>query len=239
MRKFLANLIFSFQLWRFTHAHQPRFRRWIEIEELKDGFLRAAEDGSELPQALARLLSAALGVPLAIFPYIDWIRQFTVFNSICLKNLPLLSLPLLTEMEPRKSVRDPWDYPERMWYLYANVIAKAYGWSLRQISQLKVEEAVAIIQEILTDEQLQREFAWGLSERAFSYDPKSKQSEFHALPRPYWMRPKIDMKVKKTKIPKMLMPVGMVNYDAVDEATRPKEIPDSQAPFLGGNVGPL
>lgn len=239
MRRYLANLIFSLQLYRFIRAARPRFRRWIELEELKEHFIRAAEEGTEFPLTLFRLLSAALGISPRHLQLIPWQRLLIAFNQVCLKNLPLIRLPLLTESSPIKAKKDAWDYEGRIWYLYSNMIAQSYGWTLDEISQLKVEDALAIIQEILTDEQLQREFAWGLSERAFSYDPKSKQSEFHALPRPYWMRPKIDMKVKKTKIPKMLMPVGMVNYDAVDEATRPKEIPNSQAPFLGGNVGPL
>lgn len=224
MRRLLANLIFALQLHRFIRAARPRFYRWIELEELKEHFIRAAEEGTEFSQTLYRLLSAALGISPQYLQLIDWPRLFLAFNQVCLKNVPLLSLPLLTEAQSEKEKKEAWDYEGRTWHRYSHLFAKAYGWSLEQISQLKVEDALAIIQEILTDEQLEREFAWGLSERAYSYDPNTKKSSFVALPRPYWMKPKMDMTVKKIQIPKLMMPMGAVNYDAVDEATKPKEI---------------
>lgn len=239
MRRFLANFIFSFQLQRFVWSNRPRFRRWIELEELKDHFIRAAEEGTDLPQALARLLSAALGISPRLLKHIEWWKQFSAFNTVCIKNQPRILLPILTDSSSRKQDRDLWDYPDRMWYLYAHIIAKAFGWTFGEISQLNVEDAIAIIQEILTDEQLQREFDWGLSERAFSYDPKSKVSKYNELPRPYWMKPKVSSVVKKIKILKAMMPVGNVNYDAVDEANRPKEVSQPQASLPRGNVGPL
>lgn len=223
MRKLVANFIFALQLYRFIRSARPKFHRWIELEELKEQFIRAAEDGTEVPAALFRLLSAALGISISRLKLVDWRRLFVAFNQVCLRNIPLIPLPILTEATAIKSKRDAWDYTGRIWYLYSHMIAQAYGWTLGEISQLKVEDALAIIQEILTDEQLDREFAWGLSERAYSYDPTSKQSKFIELPRPYWMKPKIEP-VKKMKMPKMMLPVGNVNMDAVDEATKPKEI---------------
>lgn len=221
MRKLFANWIFALRLRLFIRSHRPRFQRWTELEELKGYFLRAAEEGGEFPQALARLLSAALSISPSHLKWVDWRKQFLAFNYICLKNLPLISLPLLTEAPTIKSKRDAWDYTGRIWYLYAHMVAGAYGWTLEKISQLKVEDALAIIQEILTDEQLQREWEWGMSERAYSYDARSKVSKFNELPRPYWMKPKIGA-IKKTKILKSMLPIGNVNYEAW-EAAKPED----------------
>lgn len=239
MRKFLANLIFSLQLYRFIRSSRPRFKRWTELEELKANFIRAAEEGTEFPLTLLRLLSAALGISPKYLRLIDWPKLLVAFNQVCLQNVPYIILPLLTEASGLKDKRDAWDYEGRVWYMYSHMVAKNYGWTLEQISQLKVEDALAIIQEILTDEQLDREFQWGLSDRAYSYDPKTKVGKFNELARPYWMKPKVESVVKKIRIPKMMLPQGNVDYAAVDEKTRPKEISQPQASLPRGNVGPL
>lgn len=233
MRKLIARWIFALQFLRFRHSARPHFRGWIELEELKERVIRAAEEGRGFAESIYSLLSAALGVSPKLLSQIYWIDLLLAFNAVCLHNLPHLSLPLLNGTgASQKSKRDPWDYDGRMWYLYANLIARAYGWSLEQISQLKVEDALAIIQEILTDEQLDREFRWGMSTVAYSEDKGSKSMKFNELPRPYWMRPPIQP-VKKFKIASRFLPVGEVRYDAVDEATRPKAF------GLGGNVPPV
>lgn len=223
MRKFLANFIFALRLYLFIRSTRPRFRRWIDLEELKEHFIRAAEEGTEFPQTLFSLLSAALKISPERLKLMEWQKLLIAFNQVCLHNFPHVLLPILSEAPAIKARKDAWDYEGRTWFLYSHMVAKAYGWTLEEISQLKVEDALAIIQEILTDEQLDREFAWGMSPNAYSYDDKSKVSKFVELPRPYWMKPKIDI-VKKLRIPKMMLPVGNVNYEAVDEATKPKEI---------------
>lgn len=236
MRRYLAKFIFALQFRRFRHSARPHFRGWIELEELKERVIRAAEEGGGFAESIYALLSAALGVSPKWLQLIDWVDLLLAFNQVCLHNLPGLSLPLLNGSGPQKSKRDPWDYDGRMWYLYTNLIARAYGWSLEQISQLQVEDALAILQEILTDEQLDREFRWGMSTVAYSEDRTSKTMKFNELPRPYWMRPPIQP-VKKFKIAARLLPVGMVDYGAVDEATRPKEIgPEGNVPAVPSGV---
>lgn len=224
MRRLIANFIFALQLYRFIHTERPRFQRWIELEELKEHFIRAAEEGTDFPETLYRLLSAALKISPKHLRYIDWRKLLVVFNQVCLYNLPHLVLPIIAEAPAIKAKRDAWDYEGRTWFLYSHMIAKAYGWTFGEISQLKVEDALAIIQEILTDEQLDREFQWGLSANAYSYDPNTKKNKFVELPRPYWMRPKVESVIKKIRIPSKMMPMGNVDYGAVDEATRPKEV---------------
>ena len=95
---------------------------------------------------------------------------------------------------------------------------------MEYIGDLHVVEAFAKIQEIVVDEQLDREFIYGLSEVAYRYDKASKSSKFVPLPRPVWMRPKIEP-VKKVLIPAAMLPMGVVMTDGVlPPELMPKEI---------------
>ena len=160
-------------------------------------------------------------VPVRYFENAEWTYVVRAFYEILLK-LPIVKLPI-TEPSPDTPVTDDWDYPNRTWYLYSHLIAGAYGWSLEQISVLCVGDALAIIQEIMSEKQLDREFQYSLSEIAYPYDAQTKKSKFTPLPRPHWMRPKIQP-IQKFNIPKMLMPMGSVNYASLPEEFKPKEI---------------
>jgi len=67
---------------------------------------------------------------------------------------------------------------------------------------------LALIQEILTDDQLEKEFAHSLSEVAYEYSSQTKKSHKVPLDRPVWMRPKFIKAEKKIKIPANLIPIG-------------------------------
>ena len=75
------------------------------------------------------------------------------------------------------------------------------------------------------DDQLEREFYYGLSEVAYHYDAATKKSKFVPLPRPNWMRPKVEPeKVVKTPIPASMIPMGVVISDNVlPDELLPKE----------------
>jgi hypothetical protein len=77
------------------------------------------------------------------------------------------------------------------------------------IAELEVEDAFALLQEIETDKQLEREWAWQTNELAYPYNKDTKKSDFHPLPRPAWMRIKAGPP-PKTRIPKKMMPVGNI-----------------------------
>jgi len=103
-----------------------------------------------------------------------------------------------------------WNYAGRAWYLYAHMLSSKYGWSLEYTSNLKLDDALPAIQEILLEEQLEKEFQWTMSERSSYYDDKSKTSKANPLPRPDWMNRHIDPKkeLKVTQIPVDMLPMG-------------------------------
>lgn len=192
-------------------VHRVKFRRWAELEDLREQFVRAAEDGAnDFPKRFIAYLSAALDVEEDELEGLHWTECVELFYAIYFSNLPSPTLPLIA-VKPKniKPVQIEWDYPGRLWYMYAHMLSSWYGWTLEYIAELEIDEAIALVQEILTDEQLDREFEWGLSEVAYSYDKGTKKSKFNPLPRPQWMLAEAKP-IKKIKIRKDLMPQGLV-----------------------------
>jgi hypothetical protein len=187
----------------------PRLRKWIELETYKEKIIEAAEEKQiEFPKYLLSYLSAAFGVPYKWFEYSNWEKIIYAFY-VCVDKCPQIKLPI-TIPTGEKLKEDDWSYDGRTWHLYSHIIAKAYGWDLEYISRLSVEDGLAIIQEIMVDEQLEKEFYYGLSEVAYSYDKNTQTSKFVPLPRPNWMRPKVEPeKIKKFSIPANMLPMGV------------------------------
>ena len=209
-------------LWTRKIRGKYLFKRWIILEGKKEKLLEAVENKQpDFPDLLLSYLSTALGVSSKYYDQADWIQVIKAFY-VCLSLSPNIKLPI-TEPHETKDSQASWDYEGRSWHVYSHMLAKAYGWTLEYISQLHPIEAIAKIQEILTDEQLEREFYYGLSEIAYPYNPQSKKSIFQPLERPHWMRPKLQP-IPRFQIPKAMMPMGTVIMDGVlPEEYLPKE----------------
>lgn len=102
-----------------------------------------------------------------------------------------------------------WEYSGRTWFVWLHLLASAYGWSINYIEYLDIDNAIALLQEILVDSQLKKEWEWSMSEIAYQYNEHTKTSKFVPLDRPEWMQP-ISKPVKKTKIRISDIPVGLV-----------------------------
>lgn len=195
-----------------TKVHRVKFRRWAELEDLREQFSRAAGEGAEdFPKKFFAYLTAALDIKEDELAGLPWTTCVDLFYAIYLANLPSPTLPLITSVpkESKKATKLEWDYPGRLWYFYAHLIAGAYGWTLDYIAELETDEALALVQEILTEEQLEKEFTWGLSEIAYSYNKATKSSSLRPLPRPAWMLPAFK-DIKPMKIARDMLPQGLV-----------------------------
>lgn len=200
---------------------QPRLKKWVLLEQQKEKIVKAIDNGT-FPDEIYAYLSIALGVKYTWYELADWTLLVEAFQQSVLKS-PQISLPIVSPSN-EKSKDESWDYDERTWHLYSHLLAKAYGWTLSEISQLRVEEALAKIQEIMVDEQLEHEFIYSLSEAAYSYDKNTKTSKFVPLPRPHWMRTKVQP-IKKFKIPVSMMPMGnVIMKDVLPPEFLPKEV---------------
>lgn len=208
-------------LWR-EKKREILFKEWVQQEVGKEKLLKAVRDNSDdFPIHLLQFVSTALHISIKRLELLPWEKVMNTFYQILLKH-PTINLPIVNSYVDSVS-KDDWDYEGRTWHLYSHLLAKHYGWTLEYISQLHVVEALAKIQEILTDEQLEKEFAHNHSELAYSYDTSSKKSTLVPLPRPAWMHKPIQP-TKKLIFPKMALPLGNVNNDAVPEEDKPKEL---------------
>lgn len=219
--RILHNLVISISIFVYSRVGQePRLKQWMKLEGIKENIIKSiSENSDDFPVQILNFISCGLHLPIKYFEFSDWEKIIQSFYAIVIK-CPIVKLPI-TEPSNEHSQEDNWDYPERTWNLYSHMLSSEYGWELEYISNLKVFDALALIQEILTQKQLDREFQHGLSEIAYPYNAQTKKSEFKALPRPHWMRARI-MPVMKFKMPTSSLPVGNVDYDALPEELRPQ-----------------
>lgn len=215
----ILTILIKIARWRGKY----KFRKWVILEGWKEKILGAVEHGqAEFPDYLLMYISTAWGIPSKWFEQADWLKVVEAFY-VCLSKSPIVKLPI-TASTSEKIKDDPWTYDGRTWHLYSHLIAKEYGWSMKEISQLPVHDALAIIQEIMVDKQLDREFLYGLSEIAYPYDSGSKKSTFKPMQRPHWMKEQIQP-IPRFKIPASMLPVGVVMMDKVlPDEYLPKEI---------------
>lgn len=192
-------------------VHRVKFRKWTELEDLRDRIIRAADEGAnEFPDKFIAYLSAALDIEKEKAETLSWMDCVLLFYAIFDANLPPSYLPLTdAPISEQKSPKVAWDYPGRIWFLYAHILSKEYGWNLEYIGELEIDTALSLIQEILTQEQLDKEFLWGMSEIAYPYSEATKKNKFQPLTRPYWMLPTAEP-IKKFRIPKSMLPQGIV-----------------------------
>lgn len=199
------------------------FGIWNSLEEIRIRLIKqAVEDNAK---AVAQLTIAYIStafpfLPKWMYSKLYWATVVECFALIVHHFGPTKKIPLLSN--PTDALKDnivSWDYPGRNFYYLTHVLAKTYGWSLEYIYRLNVDDAMALLQEAFTDEHLNKEFIYGLSEVAYSYNASSKSSKLVPLPRPYWMRQKV-APIKIVKIKKDLLPQGISNADQMEELLR-------------------
>lgn len=180
-----------------------QFKKWVLLEDAKKQIGETVE-GVEFPEKVLDYLFTAYGKTKegdwknTVFTLVEAFKEFSIDTS----------LPIL-KPSPKDSKEDNWDYPNRSWNFYSHILARSYGWTLDYIAELDVLEGLGHIQEVLTAEQIDREFIHSLSEIAYPYNKSTKKGEFKPLSRPYWMRP-VSKPVKKVRIRRDMLPVGYI-----------------------------
>ena len=140
---------------------------------------------------------------------LPWSETGEVFLSLLQKNEITIQFPILKSMKGGKDDRGvPWDYPERDWYYWVHLLAYHYGWTLDYIAELDIDDALALLQEIEVESQIEKEWEYQISEIAYPYDPGTKKSVFKPLGRPQWMRR--EAVVQKRRILKAHLPIGVI-----------------------------
>lgn len=205
----MATILLNDNEYSFDHIG---LRKWLELEEIRETFIQAVDgrDIDSMMLSLCSYISTALGIstePIQTLPWYEVANAYILISIECLPRYDFAVLQL-RKNEPEKR-KLSWDYKERTLYLWSHMIASAYGWTFDYISNIYFNDALALLQEIIIEEQLKREWEWSLSEIAYPYNESTKKSEFRPLPRPSWMQ-EILPEPKKVRIPKSMLPVGIV-----------------------------
>lgn len=195
-------------------------KRWLELEEVKPD-VNTGRD--EFVDKIYLYLSIALEIDIETLLQFPWYEIATAYGEIVVANLPKTDFPILRATTKDVTTKSNWEYPGRTWYVWAHLLSKNYGWELEVIEKLDIDDAIALIEEIMVENQLDREWEWALSPTAYQYNEATKKSEFKPLPRPRWMQDEVEPP-KKLKIPKSLIPMGKIVHlntpGGIDESTK-------------------
>ena len=197
---------------RTLTATKAHLKLWIQLSDTYKKFLQASKESNYTMMVvyIYEYLDLALG---GIFDWhaVSWLDTVSVFYKVAELNTTAIFIPFMREKKDKTEKEKeeiPWDYEGRSWYSWAHLFSKEYGWSLEYIAEMVVEDALCMLQELLTTDQLEKEFSWAMSEVAYAYNKNTKKSEYKALPRPNWMLPEVE--IQKIKIPRSMLPMGVV-----------------------------
>ena len=190
-------------------VEQAHLKTWLLSSEIYSRFRKALTDKSFtiVPMLVTEYLTLTTGLDRNFWDKQSWLDTVSALDQIVMLNVPTISASILSSKDEAKE--QPWDYPQRLWYLWANAFAHAYGWELYEIEHLSIDDAIGLFQEIEFDQQMEKEFYYGLSEVAYPYNKSTKKSIFKPMPRPDWMLP-ASKGIPKVMLDKSMLPMGQV-----------------------------
>lgn len=190
-----------------------RLRDWSKLEGVKQE-LDTATSKHDIPsvfQCMVKFVEVAVSPsPSNInWEQVPWYEFLEIYNCAIEVNSPKLEFPILRG-SGADAKKQPWEYTGRSWYFWLNTFAKNYGWPEEAIANLDIDDALGLYQELQLDDQLQKEWEWGLSEIAYPYEEFSKKQVYKPLQRPSWMMPMIPKQLPVVKMLKAHIPMGNV-----------------------------
>lgn len=192
---------------RQLSAERARLGLFLELQHLSTELEKAIEKRDSGASANAMIGYIEKSVKGKLEGHFSWMEIGVAFSLLQELNAIPEKIPML-RLAPSVSKRPvPWDYPGRNMVWWVHLIARAYSWSYSDILQLWPEEAAKFVQEILVDDQLDREFFHSLSEVAYAVN-KGGKARYVPLRRPMWML--TSGTLRKIKIPKEALPKGEV-----------------------------
>jgi hypothetical protein len=195
--------------------NRARLGGFIRLQQAREDLYKGADeaDNGLITNALYDFLRVALpDLKITDFHSAPWFEVFGVYLTIeRINTIPDQVEYAILRFAQASKRGVPWDNPMRSTILWVHIIARAYGWSKEQIENLWPEEAVALVQEIMVDDQYEKEFFHSLSQVSYQYNKATKKSNYVPLKRPLWMtaRRKKDI---ITLMRRDLLPVGKIEY---------------------------
>lgn len=191
---------------------QLKLKAWSKLEEIRQDLDVSASikdyEGCFL-QMVKVIEATILSKDKVDWSTIPWFEFLKLYKEVIIINSPSIDFPILHGKNGDKS-KLPWEYKERSWYFWFNLFANKYGWTEDIISNLDIDSAIGLYQEVEIDGQLHREWEWGLSEIAYPYNKGTKKQEYKPLARPNWMKPLVPKHLPKVRIRKDMLPMGNI-----------------------------
>lgn len=196
-------------------------RGWTSLEGSKLEMDEAIKnkDFDKYYTAIVQFIELASSIPSKIdWNKVPWFEALSVYSQAVVLNSPTIQFPILvsTKADNKKL---PWEYSGRAWYFWLHLLASNYGWSEGTIGELDIDTAIGLYQEILLNEQLEKEWTYSLSELAYPYSQATKKSNYKPLDRPEWMLPMAPKQLPVIKMRRDMLPVGNI----VDLTEKPKD----------------
>ena len=195
-------------------ATRYKLREWIKLDTVREKILDAieAKDIDGLSKSICAFVSIASSVSVDSLLSLPWYEVVEAFLAIELENKLRLNFALLRTSR-KKQDNPAWEYTGRTWYWWLHLLSSHYSWTSEYVAELDIDDATGLLQEILTEEQLNREWQWSLTEIAYPYNETTKKSNFKPLDRPEWMMmslPEFMPKIPIVRIRKDMLPVGFI-----------------------------
>lgn len=202
-------------------------RGWAGLEKFKAqmDIAISKHDFKEIFSCMVSFIEMAIspspsGVEWYKLPWFDFV---SIYSKAVELNSPTIEFPILRSSNGKEKKKLPWEYEGRAWYFWLNLFAKHYGWHEEDIAKLDIDTAIGAYQEMSIDDQLEKEWEWGLSEMAYPFNKSTKKSEYKPLQRPSWMMPMVPKQLPVVKIKKSLLPVGNIIDVQAEEEAKQKE----------------
>lgn len=210
--------------WKISRARLGGFLRLQQARDSLNHGIEEADNGKIVDSIFEFVRVSIPDLEANEFYQSPWYEAFFAYSQVEeLNRLPrgaefaILKFP--TESKGRPV---PWDNHLRAVIIWIHLIAKNYAWSKEEIENLWPEEAVAYVQEIMADEQMDREFIHMLSQVAYEYNKTTKKSQYRPLARPLWMVMQSPEEVITT-MRRDFLPMGKVLYpDEADDKLKPR-----------------
>ena len=180
---------------------RPHLKQWLLLQDLEIEIKEAVERRDDVAKHIISYVSTALNYDDA--ENCAWYDIATAYFLITVENNLRYDFPFLyVKIKDKKEV---WDYNGRTWYVWGNLFASKYKWTLDYIEKLDVDDAFALAQEIAIEEQLDKEWEW-----VTWVGPHVTSESFKPLERPMWMKyAKGQPVIPKVKIRKDYIPSGI------------------------------
>lgn len=191
--------------------HRLPLKGWTGLESVKvkmDDAISAKDFDAYFSYTVQFIEMASSSVSID-WNKVPWYETAQAYSEAARLNSPSIDFPILhgDRVDNKKA---PWEYEGRSWFFWLNLFASNYGWNADTVSELDIDTAIGLYQEISLNDQLDKEFTYGLSEIAFPYNTSTKKQEFRPMERPDWMKPLIPKQLPVIKMRKDMLPMGNI-----------------------------